>query len=40
MNYLLEIVIFDVVVLTICGINMKKKGKQASARKGRCFLLP
>ncbi len=27
MNYLLEIVIFNVVVFTICGINMVKKGR-------------
>lgn len=27
MNYLLEIVIFNVVIFTICGINMAKKGK-------------
>ena len=27
MNYLLEIVIFNVIIYTICGINMAKKGK-------------
>ena len=27
MNYLLEIVIFNIVIFTICGINMAKKGK-------------
>ncbi len=27
MNYLLEIVIFNVVIFTICGISMAKKGK-------------
>ncbi len=27
MNYLLEIVIFNVVVFTVCGIHMAKKGK-------------
>lgn len=27
MNYLIEIVIFNVVIYTICGINMAKKGK-------------
>lgn len=27
MNYLLEIVIFNVVIYTVCGINMARKGK-------------
>ena len=27
MNYLLEIVVFNVVIYTICGIKMAKKGK-------------
>lgn len=27
MNYLLEIILFNVVIFTICGINMAKKGK-------------
>lgn len=27
MNYLLEIVIFNAAIFTICGINMKKKGR-------------
>lgn len=27
MNYLWEIIIFNVIIFTICGINMKKKGR-------------
>ena len=27
MNYLIEIVIFNVVIFTICGFNMAKRGK-------------